>query len=308
MDADAALVIVNQGVTVRARIFELSVDGCRVRTDKRHSLATPAAIEVMFKINGIGFRLAGIMQWADSHQTAGIQFAPMVPRRHQALMELLAELESEEKAMADQVESERSDTDVPGTSQAGSQPVTAREPAPVRARESRGLSTDPPLPASVSPASPPVTASSAAPNPATTEPEGQAARPAAASRRERRAQTRHTVDTRATIFFIDVRAQICGRILDLSMSGCRIRTDERFPVGIYRRVETEFKLDGLPFRLAGVVQSLHDKYTVGLRFLDMSSRKRDQLAQLMEEIEEMRAVGNANQDPATRNDGPLIAT
>ncbi len=108
---------------------------------------------------------------------------------------------------------------------------------------------------------------------------------------ERRSQPRYAVDTQASLFFIDVRARIAGRILDLSMSGCRIRSEGRFPVGIYRRVETEFKVDGLPFRLAGVVQSLHDKFTVGIRFLDVSPRKREQLAQLMEEMEEAGTKG-----------------
>ncbi len=121
--------------------------------------------------------------------------------------------------------------------------------------------------------------------------------PARPPGRERRAQARHTVDNRAVIYLIDVAARVQGRILDLSMSGCRIRTDERFPVGIYRRVETEFKCDGLPFRLAGVVQSLHDKITVGIRFLDMSLRKREQLVQLMGEIEEMRKNPPVNPEP-----------
>ena len=107
---------------------------------------------------------------------------------------------------------------------------------------------------------------------------------ASESQPERRLHPRYPVDTRATVFFIDVRAQISGRVLDLSITGCRIRTDARFPVGIYRRVETEFKVDGLPFRLAGVVQAVHDRFTVGIRFLDLSPRKRDQLAQLMDEI------------------------
>ena len=78
---------------------------------------------------------------------------------------------------------------------------------------------------------------------------------------ERRFQPRYAVDEDATLHFIDVGAHISGRILDLSMSGCRIRTNPRFPVGIYRRVETEFKADGLPFRLGGVIQSIHDKFT-----------------------------------------------
>jgi PilZ domain len=103
---------------------------------------------------------------------------------------------------------------------------------------------------------------------------------------DRRAQSRLAVDATASIFFIDVRARLTGRIVDVSLGGCRIRTCDRFPVGIYRRVETEFTLDGLPFRLAGVVQAVHDRCTVGIRFLDMSSRKRDQLAQLLQELEE----------------------
>jgi hypothetical protein len=110
---------------------------------------------------------------------------------------------------------------------------------------------------------------------------------------DRRSQLRYAVDEAATVHFIAVRAQLSGRILDLSISGCRIRTNEQFPVGIYRRVETEFKLDGLPFRLGGVVQSVHDKFTVGIRFLDLSPRKRDQLASLMDEIEATQQHGGA---------------
>lgn len=113
---------------------------------------------------------------------------------------------------------------------------------------------------------------------------------------ERRSQPRYAVDAFTKIFFIDVRAHMAGRILDLSMSGCRIRTDERFPVGIYRRVEAEFKLDGMPFRLPGVIQSLHNKFTVGIRFLDLSPRKLEQLGQLVEEVEEMKKQGIGNRE------------
>ncbi|HVN93944.1 MAG TPA: PilZ domain-containing protein [Terracidiphilus sp.] len=108
--------------------------------------------------------------------------------------------------------------------------------------------------------------------------------------RERRQQARFEVDTSATIFLVHVASNLRGRILDLSLNGCRIRTDERFPVGIYTRVETEFRLEGLPFRLGGVIQSIHDRNTVGIRFLDMSLRKREQVLELIGEIEEMRAV------------------
>jgi hypothetical protein len=58
-------------------------------------------------------------------------------------------------------------------------------------------------------------------------------------------------------------------------------------VGIYTRVEAEFRLEGLPFRLGGVIQAIHDRNTVGIRFLDVSERKLAQVAQLIDEIEEM---------------------
>jgi c-di-GMP-binding flagellar brake protein YcgR len=114
--------------------------------------------------------------------------------------------------------------------------------------------------------------------------------------RERRVQAREAVDTMAVIFLINIASRLQGRILDLSLGGCRIRTDERFPVGIYTRVETEFRLEGLPFRLGGVVQAIHDRRTVGIRFLDMSSRKREQVAQLIEDIRQMKEQGIGNRE------------
>jgi len=108
--------------------------------------------------------------------------------------------------------------------------------------------------------------------------------------RERRQQSRHEVDTTATILLVNVGSTLRGRILDLSLTGCRIRTDEHFPVGIYTRVETEFRYQGLPFRLGGVIQAIHDRNTVGIRFLDLSQRKREQVLELIAEIDAMRAA------------------
>jgi hypothetical protein len=61
-------------------------------------------------------------------------------------------------------------------------------------------------------------------------------------------------------------------------------------VGIYTRVETEFRLQGLPFRLGGVTQAIHNRFTVGIRFLDLSERKKQQVLDLIDEIEQMRAA------------------
>jgi hypothetical protein len=115
-------------------------------------------------------------------------------------------------------------------------------------------------------------------------------RPAKAASRERRTQSRHEVNTTATILLVNVASRIPGRILNLSVGGCCIRTEERFPVGIYTRVETEFHLEGLPFRLGGVVQAIKERQQVGIRFLDLSPRKREQVEQLIAEIEDSRTT------------------
>jgi hypothetical protein len=104
----------------------------------------------------------------------------------------------------------------------------------------------------------------------------------------RRKEPRHSVDTGAVIRLLDIAAKVDGRILDVSMGGCRIRTSRPFPLGVFRRVETEFRIDGLPFRLAGVTQAIYDRFNVGIRFLDVSERMREQLAQLIGEIRELR--------------------
>lgn len=101
---------------------------------------------------------------------------------------------------------------------------------------------------------------------------------------ERRAHSRHAVDTTANIFLVRTGSRLSGRIVDLSIGGCRIFCDQRFPVGIFTRIEAEFRIEGITFRLGGVVQGIYDRRIVGIRFLDMSHRKREQLEQLIEEI------------------------
>lgn len=112
--------------------------------------------------------------------------------------------------------------------------------------------------------------------------------PTEPARPNRRAHSRYGVDASAVVYLVKIGSRMEGRLFDLSMGGCRIQTRERMNVGIYRQVEVEFCLEGLPFRLGGVFQAIHDRQTVGIRFIDLSARKRDQLEQLIRDIEEKR--------------------
>ncbi len=310
VDAEATLILVDRGATIRGRLCEISLDGCRVHADRHLSFSTPASIELLFRIHGVAFRLGGTLHWTDPQQAAGIQFSAMAERRRAALLELLTELEAEEQDKAAKEAARTAESSVTNNANGPKAELMALpghrkgEAAPSRAAAKsmgRPISSRQPAP---NPKQGPTAAAPVSYSDPAAKSAAQAVLPASGGR-ERRAQTRHTVDTSATVLFIAVRAQIPGRILDLSLGGCRIRTEARFPVGIYRRVEIEFKVGGLPFRLAGVVQSLHDKFTVGIRFLDMSPRKKEQLAQLMEEIEQMEeahASANAVQESGAGTD------
>jgi hypothetical protein len=104
-------------------------------------------------------------------------------------------------------------------------------------------------------------------------------------KRERRAQPRHRVDASASIILLPGGSRLGGWIQDLCAEGCRIRTDARLAVETFTRVETEFRIEGLPFRLGGVVQRIHDRRLVGIHFLGVSDRKRVHIQQLLAEID-----------------------
>ena len=87
------------------------------------------------------------------------------------------------------------------------------------------------------------------------EPEDRATPPA--PRNERRKEARHTVDGSAVLTILSDARTSARTHRRYQLNGCQFRTDDCFPMGIYSRAEIEFQLDGLPFRLACVTQSLH---------------------------------------------------
>jgi hypothetical protein len=294
VDEEASLLLVNHGSTVSGRILDLCLEGCRIRTGERFLAGILVRVEVIFKVLGVAFRILGVTQWTDQRYVTGIRFVDMTSHRQAALAELLGEIEARDAARgAKEVSADRPQAPTPSAS------------APVRP-EAVPPGFLPPKPVASKTVPEPVPADGAQkkrPDSAgkTDSPVRTAETPAA--KRALRAQFRHPVDTGATITLINLGSVVHGRILDLSLGGCCIGTDDRFPVGIFRRVETEFRLEGLPFRLGGVTQTMYDKWTVGIRFLDMSQRKREQLTQLIEEIEELQGreeSAEAGDDPPWR--------
>jgi len=271
VDEDSILYLVGYGVPVRGCIENLSLSGCRVRSRERISAPAGSRIEISFKVNGAAFRFSGILVWTDGRNLGGIRFVDMIPRRRAELAAIIGEMEAVTAARGEAVDMVLASQEAlqPDTSGGGERTPEQR---PTRTENGTGKST---APAEGAPANRAATGAKTGPG---TGPG------------DRRTCSRHAVDTSAVILLINVGSTLRGRILDLSQGGCRIRTDERFPVDIFTRVETEFCLQGLPLRLGGVIQAIHDRNTVGIRFLDLSDRKREQVAELIGEIQHIHAV------------------
>ena len=269
VDEDSMMLLVSHGLSLESHVLDLSLDGCRLRMQHRYTAGTRTRVEVTFKVNGIVFRFLGVIQWSDGKCLVGVRFVEMASRRREQLAEVLCEMEAAAAARAAQEAAERA------AAESAAREQTAREARELAEREARAW-------AEIQEAAHRAEAAHEAAALQLSSP--------AQAKRNRRAQARHEVDTKATIFLIKIGSTLRGRIVDLSASGCRIRCAERFPVGIYTRVETEFHLEGLPFRLGGVIQAIHDRNYVGIRFLDVSQRKREQVEQLIAEIAELRSM------------------
>jgi c-di-GMP-binding flagellar brake protein YcgR len=249
VDQDALMLLVSHGLALESHILDLSLTGCRVRTREPYTAGTRMRVEVTFKVNGMAFRFLGAIQWIAGEHLVGVRFVEVIARRSEQLAEVIGELASAAAARAAKEAEERAAME------------SAAEPPgeEFAQRDVEKQAEDPfPLPR-VAPA-----------------------------KHDRRSQERREVDTTASIFLIKMGVTLRGHILDLSMGGCRIRAEEKLLVGLYTRVETEFRLEGLPFRLGGVIQAVHDPHSVGIRFLDVSLRRREQVEQLIAEMDEMR--------------------
>ncbi len=279
MDEEASLLLINHGSTVSCRVVDLSLNGCCLRTKERYTAGTMVHVEVTFRTRGLAFRFSGMTQWTNGRNLVGIRFVDVPLRRREELVEALVEVEAENAAKAARLAAEKQAAE----EQAAAQVAAAFSVAQwVEEKAQRQA-----------PVQMPVLAIGLRTHPI---PEAMPVSQAKPNKRDRREVSREQVDNSAVIHLINIASRLPGRILDLSLGGCRIRADERFPVGIYTRVETEFRVKGLSFRLAGVIQAIHDheRRNIGIRFLDMSSRKQQQVEQLIEDLRELRERGIEN--------------
>ena len=291
VDCQVLVVPMTGATQVPGHLVDISAGGCRLETKARVMVTIMMRVELQFQLRGIAFRLVGVCQGTRGGNFYAVRFQDVSQRKRIELMEVIDEVmqANARKAVAaadfQAVEQGRV-TDAgsvnPGVSAIDATRVAIPAVTPV-------LST-PPLQA-------PVVA--VAPSLETSLPVAVAN--SGAFGVGCRVNSRHIVDTSAQLLLIKAGISMPSRILNLSLSGCRLRTEEPFNVGIYVRLEAEFCLNGLAFRLGGVSQAILDKHTIGIRFLDVSERRREQLVELIAEIadaEAAKAVADGGEEAA----------
>lgn len=335
MNERATLLLGHLGSAVPCTLTDVSLEGCRLRSDTDARIGQNSPVEVAFRLGGASFRMIGRAEWSVDPRDIGVCFTEVGPRWEAELVEALGEragrwkvMEAERELAEQELEAARGKVERLKEEYEArrSREAAVRAEVEQAARETREanerlavakrdlLTAQKAAERAVAVVAAGANSAGRAVRPAGNGPLKEAEKTAptpdagitaaqentapATRGRDRRHVQRHQVDSTATVFLVDVRSSVRGRIADVSMEGCLIRFEERFPVGIYRRVEVEFLLDGLPFRLPGVVQSIRDRFTAGMRFLDVSERKREQLQTVIEEMGE--EAGNGDEGRGNR--------
>ena len=284
---DCAVVVapINGAALISGMMVDLSLGGCRMIAEHRYNPGILVRVELQFQLQGIVFRIVGVTVGSRGAKSFSIRFLDMPTRRRDELAEVLAEVAALPAAKAASEIAVAPTVETGAALRSNPEPnlklIPARVPEVAPFSNKSGSSESGRVAGDETPTvDGPVSSLDVAIAPT-----------APASPMDRRSHRRHAVDTSAKLLLLNTGICMPGRILNLSQGGCRLETEERFTVGIYVRVETEFYLHGLPFRLAGVSQAVLDKNAVGVRFLDMSERKRSQLTELIAEIDEAEDAG-----------------
>jgi hypothetical protein len=250
----ALLSVIGQDLSVHCNVLDLSLGGCRLRARGEFRVEAQVRVEVTFTIRGLPMLLPGIVQWTNCAGHFGIRFLDMSARRKDALVEVLSEIaafHAGELARADSGGATRRKIGIHVVEQPSTQPAPAQFGSTQRPDELRDSD----------------------------QPAGMA------DGRERRAFPRQTVDSAVIVSLLNVGGQLRGQLLDLSLSGCRVRTDERSAVNAKTRVNVELLLDGVLFRLDGVIEGNEDQRNLRIRFQDMSGHQREKLARMMKDMQ-----------------------
>jgi hypothetical protein len=241
------------------KIIDVSLSGCCVRTERQFLPGNLAHVEVVLPIMGLVLRMVGTTQWLTRNNLIGVRFSHSSSRSRNQLAGLLT-------CLVDQNAAEEVKAAVVTAAQSGNTFLDVEFPDDWLRK---------PKPAPIA---------DKAPKPERLAPPPPAKTPAKKDESGRRKEKES--EWPAVLRVLKDGFRMAGAIVDLSLEGCSFRTVQPFVAGIHVRVEVDFQMRGLPFLLGGVTEDVRDRRIVDIHFIEMSFRKRKELAELIDEIRE----------------------
>ncbi len=241
------------GIRISCAVIDLSLTGCCLKAREDFKAGALAHVKLTVPIDGIVLSIWGITQWVRRERTLGIQFIHPTGQSKNQLAGLLT-------CLLDRSASEVVRAAL--AAQAESMIVSLEQDVPVAAEPSTVVNE---VQQKVSEVGVP---STRRPGP----------------RDVHKVQDLRAEESPAVLHLVTGDLQLGGHVLDLSLSGCIVRLNHPYAGNIMVRVEVDFQVRGLHFRLPGVTEAFHDKRTVEVRFLDVSTRKKEDLDQAIREM------------------------
>lgn len=92
LNEPASVALVHQGSAIACRIVDLSLSGCQIRAETPFLAGPLVRVEIVFKVLGEAFRLAGVTRWTRQRQWVGIRFLDVSEHKRAALTQLIDEI------------------------------------------------------------------------------------------------------------------------------------------------------------------------------------------------------------------------
>ncbi|MHB1022349.1 MAG: PilZ domain-containing protein [Acidobacteriaceae bacterium] len=105
-------------------------------------------------------------------------------------------------------------------------------------------------------------------------------------RADRRRHRRYPCNGLANVLVVNGAVIIKGQLLDLSLSGCYIRTKAPLALEQGTYVEMVLAVNGLNFRVPATVTSIRENSGAGIGFLRLNPRMQREMDELMKELDE----------------------
>ena len=115
--------------------------------------------------------------------------------------------------------------------------------------------------------------------------------PIATDPAERRIATRYEMEESASILLLEEGneanqgSSFYCRVLDLSLTGCRLRTSLRFPGSAWDRAIVSFKTHGFALQFESQIQWTDGRQLIGVKFVNLTSQRRAELAEVIAAID-----------------------